>query len=156
EEYEPSPSSCVDLAAPPPPGAADDNLISDMGMTIPAPDTGALRPTLIIGLGAFGRKALLELRCRFVDRFGDLSKLPLLRFLYIDPDPDAVNGTGRGAPEVALARSEYFPLPLQAVGKYRQRNLDHLAEWLPREKLYAMPRNLQTQGSRALGRLAFA
>src|SRR5208282_2703558 len=28
-------------------------------------------------------------------------------------------------------------------------------EWLPREKLYAMPRSLQTQGSRALGRLAF-
>ena len=29
-------------------------------------------------------------------------------------------------------------------------------EWLPREKLYTMPRSLQTQGSRALGRLAFA
>src|SRR5207253_1053364 len=29
-------------------------------------------------------------------------------------------------------------------------------ECLPREKLYAMPRSLQTQGSRALGRLAFS
>src|SRR5207302_1817631 len=33
---------------------------------------------------------------------------------------------------------------------------DQLSEWLPREKLYALPRSLQTQGSRALGRLAFA
>ena len=33
--------------------------------------------------------------------------------------------------------------------------METLNEWLPREKLYAMPRSLQTQGSRALGRLAF-
>ena len=39
---------------------------------------------------------------------------------------------------------------------YRRRSLDQLAEWLPRDKLYGMPRSLQTQGSRALGRLAFA
>src|SRR5207247_3213980 len=34
----------------------------NLGMTIPAPETGCLRPTLIIGVGGFGRKALLELR----------------------------------------------------------------------------------------------
>ena len=42
------------------------------------------------------------------------------------------------------------------MGSYRRRNLEHLNEWLPREKLYSLPRSLQTQGSRALGRLAFA
>src|SRR5262249_31945351 len=36
-----------------------------------------------------------------------------------------------------------------------RRQLDQLGDWLPREKLYALPRNLKTQGSRALGRLAF-
>jgi hypothetical protein len=128
----------------------------DMGRTVMQPDTGVLRPTLIIGVGHFGRKALLELRCRFLDRFGDLSKLPLLRFLCIDSDPDAANTAILGAPEVALSRSEFYPLPLQPVGNYRRRSLDLLSEWLPREKLYAMPRSLQTQGSRALGRLAFA
>lgn len=156
EDYN-APSSVVDLAAPPPPRRdEDDNLLSDMGMTIPAPDTGALRPTLIVGLGAFGRKAMLELRCRFIDRFGELNKLSLLRFLYIDTDPDASQSAARGAPEVALSRGDYYPLPLQPVVKYRQRNLDQLGEWLPREKLYAMPRSMQTQGSRALGRLAFS
>src|SRR5262249_39364255 len=39
---------------------------------------------------------------------------------------------------------------------FRRRQLDQLNEWLPREKLYSVPRSLKTQGSRALGRLAFA
>jgi serine/threonine protein kinase len=138
--------------------AADEEEIgvSQMGLTIPAPETGALRPTLILGVGNFGRKAMLELRCRFLDRFGELGKLPLLRFLCIDPDPDAANTALRGAAEVALTRNEVYQLPLQPVGNYRRRSIEQLSEWLPREKLYAMPRSLQTQGSRALGRLAFA
>ena len=124
-------------------------------VAVAQPQTGAMRPTLIIGVGGFGRKALLELRCRFLDRFGDLTKIPLLRFLCIDPDPEAVNVAVRGAPDVALTRGEVYHLPLQQVGNYRRRMIDQLSEWLPREKLYALPRSLQTQGSRALGRLAF-
>jgi hypothetical protein len=130
--------------------------IGDLGVTVMQPDHGALRPTLVVGLGAFGRKAVMELRCRFLDRFGDLSKLPVLRFLCLDTDPEAGQQAVRGAPEIALTRNEFYPLPLQPVGNYRRRSLDHLSEWLPREKLYGMPRSLQTQGSRALGRLAFA
>ncbi len=158
-------SADLGFAAPPPlperkhaPVAEDeqDVEVSDLGVTVPQPETGALRPTIILGLGAFGRKALLELRCRFLDRFGDLSKLPLVRFLCIDTDPEAGHIAVRGAPQVALAHGEFQPLPLQPVGNYRRRSLEHLAEWLPREKLYAMPRSLQTQGSRALARLAFA
>ncbi len=156
-----------DFAGPPPKANAksprpilDDDpqemQVSQLGVTVPQPETGALRPTLVIGLGSFGRKAILELRCRLMDRFGDLNKLPLIRFLAIDPDPDAANHAVRGAPQVALTRNEVINLPLQQVGNYRRRNLDHLYEWLPREKLYAMPRSLQTQGSRALGRLAYA
>lgn len=149
----------IDLAGPAPeprPTESQGDIeVSEQGVTIVQPETGVLRPTLVIGLGHFGRKALLELRCRFLDRFGDLNKLPLLRFLCMDPDPDAVNTAILGAPEVALTRAEFHHLPLQPVGNYRRRSLEHLSEWLPREKLYAMPRALQTQGSRALGRLAF-
>lgn len=130
--------------------------VSQLGVTVAQPETGSLRPTLIIGLGTFGRKALIELRCRFLDRFGDLGKLPLLRFLYLDVDPNAGEAARRGTPQIALSRNDCYPLPLQQVANYRRRNLEALAEWLPREKFYAMPRSLQTQGSRALGRLAFA
>jgi hypothetical protein len=146
-----------ELAPPAPPRGKDeaDMEVSHLGVTVVQPQTGALRPTLVIGVGSFGRKALLELRCRFLDRFGDLGKIPLLRFLCLDSDPEAIQTAVRGAPDVALGRHEVYHLPLQPVSNYRRRSLDHLCEWLPREKLYAMPRSLQTQGSRALGRLAF-
>jgi hypothetical protein len=133
-----------------------DDAVSDLGVTIAQPETGALRPTLIIGLGTFGRKAIMELRCRFLDRFGDLSKLPLLHFLYLDTDQEAGEVACHGTPQVALSRNDYYHLPLQPVVNYRRRSLDQLTDWLPRDKLYGMPRSLQTQGSRALGRLAFA
>jgi serine/threonine protein kinase len=129
--------------------------ISRLGMTIAQPQTGALRPTLVIGVGSFGRRALQELRCRFLDRFGDLHQVPLFRFLYIDVDGDAVKAATRGAPEIALRPNDIHHLPLQPISHYRRRQLDQLSEWLPREKLFSMPRSLKTQGSRALGRLAF-
>jgi hypothetical protein len=129
--------------------------VSRLGMTVAQPQTGALRPTVVIGIGSFGRRALQELRCRFLDRFGDLDKVPLLRFLYLDSDNDAIKAATRGAPEIALRPGEVQHLPLQSIAHYRRRQLDQLNDWLPREKLFAMPRSLKTQGSRALGRLAF-
>ena len=128
----------------------------DLGMTAALPQTGILRPTLIVGIGNLGRRALMELRCRLLDRFGDLTKLPLLRFLYLDTDKAALHQAQRGAPEISLQPGEVHHLPLQPMAHYRRRQLDQLSEWLPREKLYALPRSLQTQGGRALGRLAFA
>ncbi|HTU90858.1 MAG TPA: tubulin-like doman-containing protein [Gemmataceae bacterium] len=136
--------------------ASDGEEVSRLGMTIAQPQTGALRPTVVIGIGSFGRRALQELRCRFLDRFGDLDKVPLIRFLYLDADGDAVKAATRGSPEVALRPGEVQHLPLQPISHYRRRQLDQLSEWLPREKLFTMPRALKTQGSRALGRLAFA
>src|SRR5207245_9827212 len=70
DELEEHPSQAIDFGAPalPPRNPEEEsNIQSEMGVTIAQPDTGALRPTLIIGVGAFGRKALLELRCRFLD-----------------------------------------------------------------------------------------
>jgi serine/threonine protein kinase len=129
--------------------------VSQLGMTVAQPQTGALRPTLVIGLGSYGRRALLDVRCRLLDRFGDLDKVPMLRFLYIDTDPDAIKESQRGASEVAFRPHEIYCLPLQPISHYRRRQLDQLVDWLPREKLFGMPRSLKTQGSRALGRLAF-
>jgi serine/threonine protein kinase len=136
--------------------AAEGAAVSDLGMTIPQPQTGALRPTIVLGLGSFGRRALLELRCRLLDRFGDLDKLPVLRFLYVDTDSEETRAALRGPPEVALRPGEIYHLSLQPISHYRRRQLDHLGDWLPREKLFALPRSLKTQGSRGLGRLAFA
>ncbi|MFN4260129.1 MAG: tubulin-like doman-containing protein [Gemmataceae bacterium] len=142
-------------APPAPSPVMEGEEISQLGITVAQPQTGVLRPTLIIGIGGFGRRALMDLRCRFIDRFGELSNIPMMRFLYVDTDPDAPRLAARGAPEVALSTNEVCNLPLQPPSNYRRRMLEQLTDWLPREKLYGVPRSLQTQGSRALGRLAF-
>lgn len=118
-------------------------------------EVGLLRPTILIGLGGFGRRALQEIKCRLMDRVGDLGQVPSFRMLYVDCDPDAINKALNASSDAALAGDEVFPVPLQPVTGYRRRQLDQILDWLPREKLYSIPRNLQTNGSRALGRLAF-
>jgi len=118
-------------------------------------DVGVLRPTVLIGIGSFGRRALQEIRCRLTDRVGDITQMPSFRFLYVDCDPDAMNKAVSAPPDVALDPDEVFLVPLQAVTQYRRRQLDQILDWLPREKLYSIPRSLHAGGSRALGRLAF-
>ena len=137
------------------PSSIDLEEVSRLGITMAQPQSGALRPSIIIGLGSFGRLALQELKCRFIDRFGDLNKAPIIRFLYVDSDGEAIQQSIRGSSETALPKSETYHLPIQAASRYRRRSLDHLSDWLPREKLHSIPRSLQAQGSRALGRLAF-
>jgi hypothetical protein len=145
-----------DAALTPVEEPASPDEVSRLGLTMSLPETGALRPTVILGVGGFGRRALQELRCRFLDRFGDMARVPLIRLLYVDVDPESVRAAVRGPRETAFGANEVCHLPLQPVGNYRRRMLEQLSDWLPREKLYALPRSLQTQGSRSLGRLAFA
>ncbi|MFO0801742.1 MAG: tubulin-like doman-containing protein [Gemmataceae bacterium] len=127
----------------------------DLGVTAVQKEVGILRPTVLIGVGSFGRRALQEVRCRLIDRLGDMSLVPAFRFLYVDCDPDAVNKATSAPPDVALSPDDVFPLPLQQVTGYRRRQLEQILDWLPREKLYSIPRSLNAGGSRALGRLAF-
>ncbi len=130
----------------------EDHLLS---VTAPQKEQGILRPTILVGIGSFGRRALQEIRCRLTDRVGDVTQVPSFRFLYLDCDPDAVAKAVNAPPDVALSSDEVFPVPLQPVTQYRRRQLDQILEWLPREKLYSIPRSLHAGGSRALGRLAF-
>ena len=118
------------------------------------PEEGVLRPAVLIGVGSFGERALQQIRCRLLDRVGDLSQVPCLRFLAIDCEPE---GTRPPASMVdsALQPEHLFAAPLQPVTGYRRRQLDQILDWLPREKLYSIPRSLRVDGSRALGRLAF-
>jgi serine/threonine protein kinase len=118
-------------------------------------EIGILRPTIFVGLGNFGLLALKELRRRLLDRVGDLTQTPSFRFLYVDSDPEAPTAATQGTQDSDLREDQVFLIRLQPFSNYRRRILDHLYEWLPREKLHAIPRSLQTQGERALGRLAF-
>ena len=152
----------VALLAPPRASAAskpriDPDIDEDhlLAVTAPQREIGILRPTVLVGVGSFGRRALQEVRCRLTDRVGDVAQVPTFRFLYVDCDPDAVTKAVSAPPDVALNSDEVFPVPLQPVTNYRRRQLDQILDWLPREKLYSIPRSLHAGGSRALGRLAF-
>ena len=123
--------------------------------TAPQLEVGVLRPTILVGIGSFGRRALQEIRCRLTDRVGDVVQVPAFRFLYVDCDPEAAAKAVSAPQDVALGTDEVFPVPLQPVTQYRRRQLEQILDWLPREKLYAIPRSLSAGGSRALGRLAF-
>ncbi|HET6574637.1 MAG TPA: tubulin-like doman-containing protein [Fimbriiglobus sp.] len=120
------------------------------------PEEGVLRPAMLIGVGSFGRRALQQIRCRLVDRIGELAQVPCFRFVYLDADPETMKRAANGPPDAVLMAEHVFHAPLQPVTAYRRRQLDHILEWLPREKLYTIPRSLKVEGSRALGRLAFA
>ncbi len=119
------------------------------------PEEGVLRPAILIGIGSFGRRALTQIRGRLLDRVGEPAQVPCFRFLYVDTDPEDARKPNAGG-DGALLPEHAFHAPLQQVTGYRRRQLDQLLEWLPREKLYAIPRSLRVDGSRALGRLAFA
>ena len=43
-----------------------------------------------------------QVRCRLLDRVGQLSHVPCLRFIYIDPDPDAPDKALSAPPDIAL------------------------------------------------------
>lgn len=126
-----------------------------LAVTAPQKEVGVLRPSILIGIGSFGRRALQEIRCRLIDRVGDVDQVPTFRFLYVDCDPDAVTKAVSAPQDIALSADEVFPVPLQPVNGYRRRQIEQILDWLPREKLYSIPRSLQAGGSRALGRLAF-
>ncbi|MFO0847502.1 MAG: tubulin-like doman-containing protein [Gemmataceae bacterium] len=118
------------------------------------PEEGVLRPAILIGIGSFGRKALQQVRCRLLDRVGELAAVPCWRFIYLDVEPDSP-GRATSSADAGLLHEHTFHAPLQAPTGYRRRQLDQLLEWLPREKLYSIPRSLRVDSNRALGRLAF-
>jgi serine/threonine protein kinase len=113
----------------------------------------ALRPVLFIGLGGLAGRALQQLRGRLAERFGDLNEMPAIQLLLIDTDVRALTQASGGPAERSLATSQTLALPLRKTLDYRT-DSRKLLRWLSRRWLYNIPRSLQTEGLRPLGRLA--
>lgn len=111
------------------------------------------RPTVFIGVGGLAGRVLCELRKQFVRRFGPEVELPAFGMLLLDTDAAAVSEAMRGDAEARLRQSETLTAPLREAKDYRIQAPD-LLEWLGRRWLYNVPRSRQTEGIRALGRLA--
>src|SRR5262249_44665955 len=81
-----------------------------------------------------------------------------LRLLYVDTDPEALQHATDTAGRSSLATTEVVPARLNRPGHYLKprRNGRSLIEgWFDPQMLYRIPRNPETQGVRAFGRLAF-
>lgn len=111
-----------------------------------------LRPTLFVGLGGTAGRVLAHLRGRLERRFGHDDPLPALGTLVFDTNPSALEALASGAGP-RLARDELVALRLRSARDYREGS-EQLLKWISRRWLYNIPRTLETEGLRPLGRLA--
>ena len=121
-------------------------------LEVSAQDAG-LRPTLFLGIGGTAGHIFRRLRQQLSEQFGDLAAVPCLQMLLIDTDAKSLTRQG-GLPEQdRLSPKDLVAMPLRKPQDYRSDSLDIL-QWLSRRWLYNIPRSLQTEGLRPLGRLA--
>lgn len=114
-----------------------------------------VHPTLFIGVGQTATTILRQLRRRLHERLGSADDVPALRILCLDTDcRDLAAATVSGRSD-SLTSHEVLPVPLRKPEEYRRDATMHL-NWLSRRWIYNVPRSLQTEGLRPLGRLAFA
>lgn len=112
------------------------------------------RPTLFLGIGGTGVHVLARLHRRLVDRLGNENALAALPLLLLDTDNKTLQETafGGAAPTRAL---QTLAVPLRKPQDYRH-DSKAFAKSTSRRWLYNIPRSLQTDGMRPLGRLALA
>ncbi|MBN1909296.1 MAG: protein kinase, partial [Pirellulales bacterium] len=116
-------------------------------------DDARLRPTLFLGIGGTALRTLGHIRHRLGDRFGDASALPAVRCLLVETDSKAVSAAIRPDGPVRLDPNDTIVTPLRRSQDYRSDSTE-LLRWLSRRWLFNIPRSLQTEGIRPLGRLA--
>jgi serine/threonine protein kinase len=141
-------------AAPLAPEPEEPSTIRDLPpVDVPAADY-RFRPTLVIGIGGTASHALVRLRRRLGDRFEDISAVPSIATLLLDTDVKTLSQSSQQEEPGALKPHETIALPLRRCQDYRD-DSERLLLWLSRRWLYNIPRSLQTEGLRPLGRLAF-
>ncbi|MGF1489828.1 MAG: tubulin-like doman-containing protein [Prochloraceae cyanobacterium] len=134
-----------------------------------------IKRTICIGLGGTGRDVLMRIRRLIVERHGDLNRLPIVSFVYIDTDKAAsqtsdlrtgnkhygVDLSFRDAEKVnaTMNRTEInnFVRGLQNKSSYeRQGPYDHIGRWFPPQLLKDIKAIEEgAKGIRPVGRLAF-
>ncbi len=118
--------------------------------------TPVCRPTLVVGVGRTGTKIICQLRSKLSERIGRRDCYPAIKMICIDSDRRALaRAAGAIRKEEAMLPQELLEIPLKAPQDYRE-NASRFSSWLSRRWIYNVPRTMQTEGLRPLGRLAFA
>jgi len=129
--------------------------------------SGAIVPTLFIGLGGTGKEVLLRLRRKFYERFGR-PDLPCVRYLWLDTDTRNLMARGEPIDDIYKAvafdgRKEQIALLEGTVGSDLVDYLmdtegnPHIHSWLNAEevKRFGLQIGDGTGGVRQVGRLTF-
>jgi serine/threonine protein kinase len=143
-------AEALEVVVPP---AAPIEPVVDLPPLEPTATETELRPTLVLGIGGTGGHTLRQLRRRVRDRFGSSTSIPSLQMLLLDTDAKSLYQATQGDRDTALCDAETLPLPLRNARDYTT-NSGNILQWLSRRWLYNIPRSLQTEGRRPLGRLA--
>ena len=114
-----------------------------------------LQPVLIVGVGATANRVVKHIKRQMVARHNSMAEVPAVRLLCIDTDRNEITQQCLGQDDTAFTTTEALATPLCKPEVYRERAASHLS-WLSRRWIYNIPRTLQTEGLRPLGRLAFA
>lgn len=111
-----------------------------------------IHPTVYVGIGGTAGRILRHLRRRLNYRLGSAGSVPAVQMLLLDTDVNAVKDVTRGDDDSVLQEAETMLLPLRHAKVYREfmGKLDSIS----RRWIYNIPRSLQTEGLRALGRIA--
>lgn len=138
------------------------------------PEMRGVKRTICVGLGGTGRDVLMQMRRLIVERYGDLNRLPVVRFMHLDTDKAASQSSGlrtgntyrgvdlsfRDAERVNATMTAKDVTNLVQGLERRQSNranpYDHIGRWLPPQLI----RNIKAieegaKGIRPVGRLAF-
>ncbi len=114
-----------------------------------------VRPTVFIGLGQAAGTILARIKGQIASRIGTEQSTPAIKFLYLDTDRSALyESTADSTNDGRLESGEILEMPLRSREEYRNCKKDF--SWLSRRWLFNVPRSLQTEGLRPLGRLALA
>lgn len=116
------------------------------------PESAGVQPTLFIGVGGTGTRIVRNLQARIRKQIGD--DLPAIGMLCLDSDRRSLIESADGGDLGAINYNEILEMPLRRPEDYRNDAKMHLS-WLSRRWIYNIPRSLQTEGLRPLGRLAF-
>jgi hypothetical protein len=127
--------------------------VFDLAPIAASPEEARFRPTLVLGIGGIAACTLRRLQGRLNDRFGPSAALPGVQLLLVDSDARTCAEATQGDEMTVLRHHQTLALGLRPAHQYRTAS-DKVLQWLSRRWLYNIPRSLQTEGIRPLGRLA--
>jgi len=113
-----------------------------------------IHPTLVITVGKTANRIGEKFKSKLMMRTGDNDEVPAIRSAFIDSDRSdlaQLENSSNGS----ISTRDTIEVPLRKAEDYRARADVHLG-WLSRRWIYNVPRTLQTEGLRPLGRLVFA